>query len=299
MAGLSALIDRLTDSDGSHASAVAGLTLHRWSQPTSAQCLMQPALCVIAQGQKQVRLAEHSYAYDPTQCLLVAADVPIVSKIITASRATPFLSLSLELDHATVCELVAELEPVRVTITPEPATAITVSALEPALMEAVTRLVALLDAPRDRAVLAPLVLREIAYRLLSGALGGRLRQLFGGDGTTRRVLRTLQWLRTHYAQPVRIEDLAREARLSPSALHQHFKSVTAMSPLQYQKQLRLHEARRLMSIDGLEAAEACFRVGYESPSQFSREYRRLFGAPPRKHVTAERGTPSAAESARG
>ena len=165
--------------------------------------------------------------------------------------------------------------------------------LDPPLLDAVTRLVALLDAPADAGILAPLVLREITYRVLGSAQGGRLRQIAAAGAPAQRISRAVRLLKERFSEPLRVEDLAREVRMSPSAFHQHFKRVTTMSPLQYQKRLRLQEARRLMLGDGLEAAEAAYRVGYESPSHFSREYRRQFGAPPGRDVAAILGTTAA------
>lgn len=169
-----------------------------------------------------------------------------------------------------------------------PARALEVAAIDSALLDSMIRLVELLWSPQDSAVLAPLVRKEITYRLLVSAQGPRLRQIVSGPGQGQRVTHALRWLKAHYAEPLRVDALAKQAAMSPSALHRHFKEVTAMSPLQYQKRLRLQEARRLMLGESLDAAEASFRVGYESPSQFSREYRRLFGAPPRRDVEALR-----------
>jgi AraC-like DNA-binding protein len=288
---LAETLEQLTSGDGSHATEIPGLLLHRLSAPSlPTPGILCASLCVVAQGAKEVRLGDGVYRYDPEQFLLVAAHMPIESQVITASRNAPYLSLSLELDQAMVCEVAAQVPSEELQGT---SAALAVSPLEPELLDAVARLVALSSTPRDCAVLAPLVMREITYRLLASEQGPRLRQIALGDGSTQRILRALRWLREHYTEPFRIEALAREVHLSPSALHQHFKSVTAMSPLQYQKQLRLHEARRLMLSDHLDAAEASFRVGYESPSQFSREYRRLFGAPPRQDITDARNTAQA------
>ena len=293
---LAETIERLTSGDGSHATEIDGLMVHRLSAPTQPMPgILCASVCVVAQGAKQVRLGDEIYRYDPEHFLLVSADMPIESHVIAATHNAPYLSLSMELDHATICELAAQLPTQDATA---PSAAIAVSPLEPALLDALTRLVTLASSARDRAVLAPLVAREITYRLLTSEQGPRLKQIALGDGSTQRSLRALRWLREHFTEPVRIETLAREARLSPSAFHQHFKSVTSMSPLQYQKQLRLHEARRLMLSDHLDAAEASFRVGYESPSQFSREYRRLFGAPPRQDVTEVREAPVATKGPR-
>jgi len=288
---LAHIIEQLTSGDGSHATEISGLLLHRLSAPSlPTPGILCASLCVVAQGAKEVRLGDGVYRYDSEQFLLVAAHMPIESQVITASRSAPYLSLSLELDQAMICEVAAQVPAEELQGT---SAALAVSPLEPELLDAVARLVALSRNPRDSAVLSPLVMREITYRLLASEQGPRLRQIALGDGSSPRILRALRWLREHYTEPFRIEALAREVHLSPSALHQHFKSVTAMSPLQYQKQLRLHEARRLMLSDHLDAAEASFRVGYESPSQFSREYRRLFGAPPRQDIADARSTAQA------
>jgi transcriptional regulator GlxA family with amidase domain len=159
-----------------------------------------------------------------------------------------------------------------------------VTAVEPTLLDAVGRLVALLDAPHDIAPLAPLVLREITYRVLAGPQGGRLRQIASAGAPAHRIVRAIRWLKDHFAEPLRVAALAEQVGMSPSAFHLHFKGLTALSPLQYQKRLRLQEARRLMLGDSLDAAAAAFSVGYESASQFGREYRRTFGAPPRRDV---------------
>ena len=166
--------------------------------------------------------------------------------------------------------------------------ALAVSTLDPLLLDSVTRLVVLLDNPKDAQVLAPLIRREITYRLLIGPEGQRLRQIISGNDQGQRITHALRWLKVHYLEPLRVESLAKQAWMSPSALHRHFKAVTALSPLQYQKSLRLQEARRLMLGEALDAAEASFKVGYESPTQFSREYRRLFGAPPRRDIESLR-----------
>ncbi|MDB5309734.1 MAG: Transcriptional regulator, AraC family [Gemmataceae bacterium] len=278
------LIERVTGRDGMYPTAVDELTLFRASAPSEPiSILYEPSLCIVAQGSKQVILADEVYRYDPAQFLLVSVDLPASGQVVGASPQAPYLGLRVVLDPAVVGELVADTGHLETRGTP-PGRALSVSPVEPQLLDAVARLLALLDCPRDIAVLAPLVLREITYRLLTGDQGPRLRQIAAGDGQARRVARAIRWLKEHFAEPLRIAALAREVRMSPSALHHHFKCVTAMSPLQYQKRLRLQEARRLMFGEGLDAAEAGFRVGYESPSQFSREYRRLFGAPPRRDV---------------
>lgn len=289
LAQLAESVARLTGGDGIHATAVPGLELFRASAPSAPLvAVYEPCLCLVAQGSKEVLLAGEVYRYDPAQFLLVAVDLPVTGQVTEASREVPYLAVKVALDPAAVGELA--------TPTPDapPGRGLAASPVEPELLDAVARLVALVDAPRDIAALAPLLHREVTYRLLTGPQGARLRQVTAGDGRARRVARAVRWLREHYAEPLRLPELAREARMSPSALFEHFKAVTALSPLQYQKRLRLQEARRLLLGGGVDAAGAGFRVGYESPSQFSREYRRLFGAPPRQDATAQRAAQGSA-----
>jgi len=282
MADLTHHFQRWTETDGCHTTSIPALTLNRWSGLSDpVMDVAQPAVCLIAQGVKEVTLGTRLYRYSSEKLLLVSADVLVTSCVVQASERVPYLGLSLALDPATVCELAAQTEEPE---TSEPPSALAVTQTDPPLLDAFDRLLGLLASPHECKILAPLVMREITYRLLMGEQGPRLRQMFVGDGASQRTLRALRHLREHYAESIRIEDLARAVHLSPSALHQHFKSLTSLSPLQYQKLLRLHEARRLMLTESLDASEASFRVGYESPSQFSREYRRHFGAPPRKDI---------------
>lgn len=286
-AELAGLIGRHAGRDGVHATAIGGLTLSRLSAPTAPDgVLYQPSFCVIAQGRKRVILGEEAYLYDPAHFLLASVDLPVVCDILEATPEVPFLGLRLDLDLACVGEMLTAAAPADAPT----ARGLDVSPLDPTLLDAVARLVALLDAPRDVPVVAPLILREIAYRLLTGPQGGRLRQMATEGGRTRRVARAIDRLRADFARPLRVDDLAREAHMSASTFHEHFKAVTAMSPLQYQKRLRLQEARRLMLAESLDAASAAYRVGYESASQFSREYRRAFGDPPRRDLARLRAT---------
>ena len=235
-------------------------------------------------------LGDKEFRYDAERYLLVAADLPAMAQIVGASPRTPYLGLKLLLDPLEVGEVVAQLGPL-----PTPATrALAVSELDAALLDSVARLVDLLRDPQDVQVLAPVVRREITYRLLVGPEGRRLRQVVSGTDQGQRITHVLSWLKAHFSEPLRVEALAKQAGMSPTAFHRHFKEVTSLSPLQYQKHLRLQEARRLMLGEALDAAEASFKVGYESPSQFNREYRRLFGAPPRRDIEALRQVPAAA-----
>jgi AraC-like DNA-binding protein len=236
------------------------------------------------QGVKEVLFGGKAYRYHPDNSLVVSVELPVISRVVEASADAPCLAVVVVLDSALVGELLADN-----AVDPPPgppAQALGVAPAGQQLLDAVNRLAALLDAPQDIGPLAPLVLWEITYRVLTGPHGSRLRQVAAADAPAQRIARAIRWLKDHFAEPLRIETLARQVRMSPSALHLHFKAVTALSPLQYQKRLRLQEARRLMMGEGLDAAEAAYRVGYESPSQFSREYRRLFGAPPRRDVAA-------------
>jgi AraC-like DNA-binding protein len=285
LARLASAIERQTAADGAYDTAVPALRLSRFSAPSDLVALVyEPSLCVVAQGAKEVLLADERYRLDPAQSLLVSVDLPVAARVVEASLGRPYLAVRIALDPAVVGELLADG-----TAAPPlgpPARGLAVTPVERPLLDAVGRLVTLLDSPGDVGPLAPLVLREITYRVLTGPQGSRLRQIASAGAPAQRIARAIRWLKDHFADPLRIESLAKHVRMSPSAFHLHFKGVTAMSPLQYQKRLRLQEARRLMLGDGLDAAEAAFRVGYESPSQFSREYRRMFGAPPRQDVVA-------------
>lgn len=282
---LAAAIEQHTGVDGAFDTAVSALKLYRSSAPTElAAVVYEPSLCIVAQGAKEVRLANETFRYDPAHSLLVSVDLPVVARVVEASRSRPCLVVRITLDLPMVGELLAD----GLVAAPlgSPTRGLDVGPVDPPFLDAVARLVGLLDSPQDIAPLAPLVLREITYRVLTGPHGSRLRQIASAGAPTQRVARAIRWLKEHFADTLRVESLAKHVRMSPAAFHLHFKSVTAMSPLQYQKRLRLQEARRLMLGEGLDAAEAAFRVGYESPSQFSREYRRMFGAPPRRDVAA-------------
>jgi AraC-like DNA-binding protein len=283
LAELKRFIERFTGRDGVHPTAIAPLSLLRLSAPSEpVQGVYEPSLCIVAQGSKRVMLGDEIYHHDPGQFLLVSVGLPAACQIIDASPEAPFLALHIELDAGQIGELILAAGP------PErygrPQRGLAVSGAERPLLDAVVRLMHLLESPRDIGVLAPLVLREITYRLLVGEQGLQLWQIAAGNGPARRVAAAIRWLTDNFALPFSIEAMARQVRLSPSALHHQFKAVTAMSPLQYQKRLRLQEARRLILNEALDAASAGFRVGYESPSQFSREYRRLFGQPPQRDM---------------
>ncbi len=272
-----------------------GLQLRRASSPTElGHGVSYPALCVIAQGSKEILLGDNRYRYDPAHYLITTAALPITSRITEASEERPYLGLVLRLDPTLVGSVMVEAGH------PAPrghaaVKAIDVSPLDAGLLDAVARLVRLLDSPTEARFLAPLVTREIVYRLLRGEQGGRLHHIAALGGYTHRIIEAIERLRKEFDQPLRIEDIARELRMSVSGFHHHFKEVTAMTPLQFQKQIRLQEARRLMLGEDLDAARAGYRVGYGDASHFTREYKRLFGAPPVRDV--ERLREAATESA--
>ncbi|HEY9608762.1 AraC family transcriptional regulator [Allocoleopsis sp.] len=261
-----------------------GLHFNRASSPS--ECLHSvsiPAFCAIAQGSKEVLLGSDRYQYDPMHYLLATVELPIVSQILEASKAQPYLSLRLDLDPTLVGSVMVEAG-YPSSRSRADVKAIDVSPLDANLLDAVVRLVRLLDSPAEAHVLAPLIKREIIYRLLMGEQGSRLRQIAVLGGYTHHIARAVDRLRKDFNQPLRIESIAGELGMSVSGFHHHFKSVTAMSPLQFQKQLRLQEARRLMLGENLDATSAAYRVGYDDASHFNREYKRLFGAPPMRDV---------------
>ena len=277
---LAQLIARFVPEEGINQTTIGTLTLARCEAPSAmVHTLYLPALCIIAQGQKVVGLDDERYVYDPLNYLVASVALPVTGQVTQASPEQPYLSLRLDIDPNDISTLIAEAGPVGVPAAGS-GRGLYVAHLDTALQDAVMRLIRLLDNPRDIPMLAPLIQREILYRLLCSPQGQILRDIANADSQTHRVTRAIDWLNSHFNEPLRIEDLARVANLSQSTLHHRFKAMTAMSPLQYQKQLRLQEARRLMVCENLEVAAAGYRVGYESPSQFSREYSRLFGAPP-------------------
>jgi AraC-like DNA-binding protein len=282
---LGASIARWTETGDQHPSAIPGLSLHRRDEPTQPASIMyEPRLCLIAQGAKRVLLEDEPYVYDPQHFLIASVDLPTVVQVINASRKQPYLGLVLKLDQREISQLMVDSH-----LPPPPpqqsSRGMATGEVTQPLLAAVQRLIDLLDEPKDIPILAPIIKREIFYRLLVGDQGARLRQMASAGSQSRQIARAIEWLKGHFAQPLRIETLATQANMSTSTFHHHFRAVTAMSPLQYQKWLRLNEARRVMLAEDRDATTAAFQVGYESPSQFSREYSRLFGAPPLRDIT--------------
>lgn len=252
--------------------------------PTST--LYRPMLCLVLQGAKQVMIGDRMLRYDPASYFVATLDLPVSGHIIEASRDQPYVCASLELDHDLIAALVSEMPDC-----PAPAaTGFATSPVTPRLLDSWARLIDLLDNPQDSGFLAPLIEREILYHLLQGPQGSTLRQIAQVDSRLSQVRRAIGWIRKHYDQTLRVDALAELAGMSLASFHRHFKAATAMSPLQYQKRLRLQEARRLM-VTNADAARTAYAVGYESPSQFSREYARMFGAPPARDAERLRMQP--------
>jgi AraC-like DNA-binding protein len=285
-------IDRYSDGDGLHPTALPRVQLIRCSRPVDAlHELHRPAVCIVAQGSKRVILGDRIYEYDPRRYLVVSVDVPIIGEIVHASDDEPYLCLRLDLDPALLSALWIESGlPPAVEAAPGPSLMLSDATAD--LLDASVRLLNLLDTPDDIPMLAPLIEREILYRLIKGEQAARLYDIAHGESRGRQVHRAIDWIKRNFRERFDMAELAAHARMSPSALHAHFKTVTRMSPLQYQKQLRLQQARGLMLGQAMDAASAGHAVGYDSPSQFSREYARLFGAPPLRDVARLRELPS-------
>ncbi len=263
---------------------VPGLVLTRRTAPTPPTSgTYEPSLAVVVQGRKRVDLGQKTFIFDESRFLLTSVDLPIVGQIMEASEGVPFLCMLLAFEMPVVRELLSR-EDIQASIEPVNSPAMATGELTVELLSACSRLVALLEKPQDIAFLSGLLQREIIYRILRGPEGARLRAIATMGDQSQRTAKAIGWLRTHYAKPLRVEELAQMAGMGVSTLHHHFRTLTAMSPLQYQKQLRLQAARGRMLADGLDAASAAFEVGYESASQFSREYSRFFGQPPMRDV---------------
>lgn len=279
---LAQLIMRHAPETGMCGTPVRRLSLIRTNEPSApVPAVYEASVCLIAQGSKRVSLGEQSVVYDASRYLLVSVDLPLVGHVLEASPDMPYLCCKIDLDLVVLADLLAGVSSMA------PRHELEVLAVypgDPDLIDAACRLVGLLDRPDDIAVLGPLVEREILYRLLTGPHGPLLRHMASADSHLNQINRAIATIRKGFQTQLRIDEIAAAAGMSPSSLHQHFKAITRMTPLEYQKQLRLQEARRLMMVSGASAGSAGFAVGYDSPSQFSREYRRLFGAPPRQDI---------------
>ena len=281
-------IARWTDTGDQLVTAIPGLSLYRRDEPTQpASGMSEPSICLVAQGAKRVLLGDDVYVYDAHHFLITSVDLPTVWQIIKASREKPYLGLVLKLDQREISQLMVDsnLPPPRAQ---QSSRGMAIGEVTLPLLTAFQRLIDLLAEPKDIPILAPIIQREIVYRLLVGDQGARLRQMASAGSQSQQIARAIDWLKSHFTQRLQIEDLATQVHMSTSTFHHHFRALTAMSPLQYQKWLRLNEARRLMLTERLDVTTAAFQVGYESPSQFSREYSRLFGSPPLRDITTLR-----------
>lgn len=249
----------------------------------------EPSIALVVQGRKRVELGRTTFFYGKAQFLITAVDLPVISQVIEASEASPYLCVRLKLEMSMVRELLSR-EEIHVAEMSSDDPAMTTAETTVELLDAFSRLIDLLNAPEDIPFLSPLIQREIVYRILRSTEGQRLRAIATLGDQSHRTAKVIAWIRSNYAKPLRVEDLAEIAAMGVSTLHHHFRVLTSMSPLQYQKQLRLHAARQRMLIDGLDAASAAFEVGYESASQFNREYSRFFGQPPMRDVRTLRST---------
>lgn len=275
-------MSRLLPEDGKIAF-VPDLLLIKSSVPTEpVQSIYQPSFCFVAQGRKRASVGGEVFLYDPFHYLIFTVDLPVAFEIEAPSKELPYLGMSLNLDSALVASVIVE-SGIRIKKGDASIKAMNVSAIDADLLDAVARLVRIAERPAERRLLAPLVIKEIIYRLLVGGQGARLAHLLTASDT-RRISKAIGHLREHFDEQLKMEEIAHELGMSVSGFHHHFKSVTSMSPLQFQKQIRLQEARRLMLGEDLDAASAGFRVGYEDPSYFNRDYKKQFGAPPQRDV---------------
>lgn len=281
---LAALIARYATADGDIMTPIDGLFIGRRSGPTEPIHKGQHAcFALVAQGAKSVTVGSETHHYGVGSCIVVSLDLPVISRVTEATPDVPQLGMGMLINGDRLREVIARL-PVPHPAFTAPVRGIGVNQAAPELLDAALRLLRLLDTPADIPAMAPLIEQEILYRLLTGPDGPRLLNIARADTPGNRIARAVAWLREHFARPLRIEDLAGDCGMSVSSLHHHFKAVTALTPVQYQKQLRLHEARRLMLVESCDAGTAGHRVGYLSPSQFSREYSRLYGCPPARDI---------------
>ncbi len=282
---LAALVSRHTDGkgNGAHATAIDPLIFMRECDPaTATHGISEPLLAIVVQGQKEVVLNKTPYRYGVAQSLVVSVDLPLSGCVIEATPEQPYLGFKLKLDPVQLCSIIAHTNPS--SRERESVRGWFISDAEPSLVDCAIRLTKLLETPQDIPFLAPMIIREIYYRLLIGEQGKAVRQIAILDSNMQRIAEVIKRLKADFAKPLRVEELAEQANMSAASFHRHFKQVTSMSPLQYQKQLRLLTARRMMLAENIDATQATYQVGYESTSQFSREYARMFGAPPIRDI---------------
>lgn len=287
-------IARCTENGEQHTTAIPGLSLFRREEPTEPITGMyEPSVCLVAQGAKRVLLGDDTFVYDAHHYLITSVNLPTIVQIIEARPERPYLGLRLKFDLSEISQMMVDSN------LPKPRSqqssrGMATGEVTLPLLTAIQRLIDLLADQQDIPILAPIIQREIIYRLLVGDQGERLRQIATAGSQSNQIARAIDWLKSNYSEPLSIDELAAKSSMSTSTFHHHFRSMTALSPLQFQKQLRLQEARRLMLAERMDAANAAFQVGYESPSQFNREYNRQFGAPPLRDITKLRQMSNAA-----
>ena len=282
---LATLVSRHIGSrgNGTYKTDISQLKIQKCSTPASLRSVWKPVLGIVVQGKKEVFLGKEIYCYSAGQYLVVSVDLPLSGFVLEATVDKPYLGFMLSLDPVQLCDMITEIRS-NAPRAKDSLRGLFVSTADAPLLDCAIRLVKLLDTPQDIPMLAPIITREIYYRLLIGEQAEVVRQIATPGSNMQRIAEVITLIKTNFIQQMRVDDLARQASMSPSSFYHHFKAVTSMSPLQYQKQLRLLEARRLMLAENVDAASAAYQVGYESRSQFSREYSRLFGAPPIKDI---------------
>ena len=278
-------IARKTELADTVETAIPGLLMYRRVKTNQPECAMyEPTVCLVAQGAKRVVLAGSTYVYDTRHFLITSVDIPTTVQVVKASRQKPCLGLVMKLDLNEISQLVVDGNLPQPRVEPS-SQGMALGEVTLPILDAFRRLTELLAEPKDIPILAPVIKREIFYRILVGDQGMRLRQIASAGSTSHQIARAIDWLKENFTAALSVKDLASYVHMSASTFHHHFRKMTAMSPLQYQKWLRLTEARRMMLAESVDAGTAAFKVGYESPSQFSREYSRLFGNSPLRDVT--------------
>ncbi|HHF0556005.1 TPA: AraC family transcriptional regulator N-terminal domain-containing protein [Vibrio antiquarius] len=281
-------IEKWANGANQYDTEIPGLRFSRWATPTPPTSYTHnPSICLIAQGRKRVLLGEDSFVYDANHFLISSVDLPIIANIIEASEDKPYLGVIMELDLTEISQLIVDSE-LTFNQSKEAQKGIAVGELSEPLLDAFLRLIELLDEGQNIKILAPIIKREVFYRLLITEQGARLNQIVTAGSHSHQIAKAIDWLKNNFVKPLSVNELAAYSGMSKSAFYTHFRSMTSMTPLQFQKKLRLSEARRLMLTENLDAMATTFKVGYESPSQFSREYSRLFGAPPSKDIKSLR-----------
>ncbi|MBI4852297.1 MAG: AraC family transcriptional regulator [Acidobacteria bacterium] len=281
---LISLLNKHSHTEDAEPTAINGLSFFRTSEPSSKLPIVyNPSLCVIVQGRKQLMLGQEFYEYSVSDYLAVSVNLPVVGQVVEASKEKPYLCIQFDIVAHQLTELVAKMDKNQSTNTTS-YRGLFVGKLDSLLSDCILRLIRLLDTPKDIAILSPLIMQELYYRFLNTEHGQKIAQIAIAGSNMQKIARVIEMLKNNFSKPISVEDMANMVSMSLSSFHHHFKEITSMTPLQYQKRLRLLEARRIMLLEMSDAANTSYRVGYESPSQFSREYSRMFGTSPIKDV---------------